>query len=143
MQHEGSFNDLVHEPIRLRICGLLRAVDELDFAVLRDTLGISDATLSKHLKVLSTAGLVNSKKAASESRSDARRLTWLRMTDEGRVVFDNHIRALRLIASGAGAAEGAGVAAGQGAGVAAGAAAPSPLRWNDRDGGPLGAALVP
>lgn len=101
MLPEGSFNELVHEPIRLRVCGLLRAVDELDFAVLRDTLGVSDAALSKHLKVLATAGLVSSRKIASAARSDARRLTWLRLTDAGKDVFDDHIRALRQIASGA------------------------------------------
>ena len=100
MSSEGSFNELVHEPIRLRICGLLRAVDELDFAVLRDTLGISDAALSKHLKVLATAGFVNSKKIASATRTDARRMTWLCLTDYGEGVFDEHIRALRQIASG-------------------------------------------
>jgi DNA-binding MarR family transcriptional regulator len=100
MSPEGSFNELVHEPIRLRICGLLRAVDELDFAVLRDTLGISDAALSKHLKVLATAGFVSSKKIASATRTDARRMTWLRLTDDGRGVFDEHIRALRHIAAG-------------------------------------------
>jgi len=98
MSAEGAFNDLVHEPIRLRICGLLRAVDELDFAVLRDTLGINDAALSKHLKVLVAAGFVSSKKLASEARADARRLTWLRLTDSGRRAFDGHIRALRQIA---------------------------------------------
>lgn len=100
MLPEGSFNELVHEPIRLRICGLLRAVDELDFAVIRDTLGINDAALSKHLKVLATAGFVSSKKIASETRADARRLTWLRLTDTGKGVFDDHIRALRQIVAG-------------------------------------------
>lgn len=99
---EGAFNDLVHEPVRLRICGLLRPVDELDFGVLRDTLGISDATLSKHLKVLATAGFVQSKKMASAARADARRMTWLRLTDAGRDAFDGHVRALRAIAGGAG-----------------------------------------
>lgn len=99
---EGAFNDLVHEPVRLRICGLLRPVDELDFGVLRDTLGISDATLSKHLKVLATAGFVQSKKMASAARADARRMTWLKLTDAGRDAFDGHVRALRGIAGGAG-----------------------------------------
>ena len=100
MSNEGTFNELVHEPMRLRICGLLRAVDELDFAVLRDSLGINDAALSKHLKALATAGLVSSKKAASKDRADARRLTWLRLTDAGQMAFDGHIRALRHIAAG-------------------------------------------
>jgi DNA-binding MarR family transcriptional regulator len=100
MSDNGTFNGLVHEPMRLRICGLLRAVDELDFAVLRDSLGISDAALSKHLKTLAAAGLVSSKKVSSPNRADSRRLTWLRLTDAGKTVFDGHIRALRQIAAG-------------------------------------------
>ena len=50
---EPVFNELIHAPLRLRICGLLKSADELDFSVLRDALGIDDAKLSKNLKVLS------------------------------------------------------------------------------------------
>ena len=100
MSPDGIFNGVVHEPVRLRICGLLRGVDELDFAVVRDTLGISDAALSKHLKVLATAGFLESKKVASDARTDSRRITWLRLTDPGRKAFDDHVRALRGIAAG-------------------------------------------
>jgi DNA-binding MarR family transcriptional regulator len=78
----------------------LRGVDELDFAVVRDTLGISDAALSKHLKVLATEGFLESKKVASVARTDSRRITWLRLTDWGRRAFDAHVRALRDIAAG-------------------------------------------
>lgn len=98
MSRDGQFNEVIHAPIRLRICGLLRPVDELDFAVMRDTLEVSDATLSKHVKVLMTAGLVVSSKLASSSRDDSRRLTWLRLTPEGKVAFDDHVTALRKIA---------------------------------------------
>ena len=38
--------------MRLRICGILSTVDEMQFAALRDTLDINDAACSKHLKVL-------------------------------------------------------------------------------------------
>jgi DNA-binding MarR family transcriptional regulator len=97
---DGVFNETIHAPLRLRICGLLRSVDELDFAVLRDMLGVSDATLSKHLKSLSDAGFVNVKKSASDKRVDSRRITWLRLTAPGRTAFDDHIRAVRAIAAG-------------------------------------------
>jgi DNA-binding MarR family transcriptional regulator len=100
MADEGVFNETIHSPLRLRICGLLRSVEELDFAVLRDMLGVSDATLSKHLKSLSDAGFVNVKKLASDKRDDSRRITWLRLTSLGRQAFDDHIRAVRTIASG-------------------------------------------
>ncbi|GAA3291043.1 transcriptional regulator [Arthrobacter citreus] len=99
---EAQFNDLIHAPTRLRICGLLRAVDSLDFAVLRDGLGISDAALSKHLKTLADAGFIHLSKAASENRQDARRLTWVGLTPAGRDAFDAHVRALQQIAAAAG-----------------------------------------
>ncbi|WP_108667045.1 transcriptional regulator [Euzebya rosea] len=99
---EAAFDETIHAPVRLRICGLLRPVDRLEFAVLRDTLDVSDATLSKHLKTLATAGYVVADKAASEQRRDARRLTWLSLTSAGRTAFDAHVRALRAITAPAG-----------------------------------------
>ncbi len=94
---DAAFDELIHAPIRLRICGLLRPVDRLDFAVMRDALGVSDATLSKHLKALVAAGYVSSTKAASLRRDDARRLTWLSLTSTGRSAFGAHVRALQAI----------------------------------------------
>lgn len=95
---EARFDEIIHAPVRLRICGLLRPVDHLDFAVLRDALDVSDATLSKHLKTLALAGFVVSSKAASLDRGDARRITWLSLTREGQSAFDAHVRALQQIA---------------------------------------------
>jgi len=79
---------------------VLRRVDGIDFAVLRDILKTSDATLSKHLKVLLDAGYLSTTKAASPTRSDARRLTWVTQTAAGRHAFDAHIEELGRIAVG-------------------------------------------
>lgn len=95
---EARFDEIIHAPLRLRICGLLRPVDRLDFAVLRDALDVSDATLSKHVKTLVAAGYVVSDKAASADRRDARRVMWLSLSRAGRKAFDAHVRALRKIA---------------------------------------------
>jgi DNA-binding MarR family transcriptional regulator len=95
---EAHFDDVIHAPLRLRICGLLRPVDRLNFAVLRTALEVSDATLSKHVKTLVAAGYVASDKAASVDRGDARRVMWLSLSPAGRSAFDAHIRALREIA---------------------------------------------
>ena len=100
MSADGIFNEIIHAPLRLRICGLLRSVDELDFAVLRDTLGVSDATLSKQSKALIDVGFASVTKKTSASRDDSRRITWLRLTARGRNAFDEHIRALRKISVG-------------------------------------------
>ncbi|MCC2336169.1 transcriptional regulator [Cellulomonas wangsupingiae] len=96
----GSFDEIVHAPVRLRVCGMLAAADEVEFSVVRDAVGVSDATLSKHLRVLTEAGYAEARKAASRSRDDARRLTWLRLTLAGRRAFSRHVAALRAIAEG-------------------------------------------
>ncbi len=95
---EARFDEVIHAPLRLRICGLLRRVDRLDFTALRDALDVSDATLSKHLKTLMTANYVASDKAASAERGDARRIMWLKLTRTGKYAFDAHVRALQEIA---------------------------------------------
>ncbi|WP_341952778.1 transcriptional regulator [Salinibacterium sp. TMP30] len=92
------FDDVIHAPLRLRISGLLRPVDKLDFAVLRNALDVSDATLSKHLKTLIGAGYVVSDKASTSDRGDARRVMWLSLSPAGRYAFDAHVRALQEIA---------------------------------------------
>ncbi|EXF24692.1 transcriptional regulator [Nesterenkonia sp. AN1] len=95
---EARFDETIHAPVRLRICGLLRPVEELDFAVLRDSLEVSDATLSKHLKTLASAGYVSSRKASSAGRGDSRQITWLSLTNAGRSAFNAHVQALQEIA---------------------------------------------
>jgi DNA-binding MarR family transcriptional regulator len=99
---KARFDEVIHAPVRLRICGVLRPVEQMDFAVLRDTLDVSDATLSKHLKTLAEAKYVSMTKAASAARTDARRLTWVTLTPAGRNAFDAHVRALQEIAGTAG-----------------------------------------
>jgi DNA-binding MarR family transcriptional regulator len=95
---EAAFDELIHAPVRLRVCGILRRVDQVDFTVLRDALGIADASLSKHLKALADAGYVSSRKASSAGRADRRQLTWLALTPAGRRAFDGHVAALTEIA---------------------------------------------
>lgn len=95
-----AFNDLIHSPVRLRIGGALRRGAELEFAVLRDTLGLSDANLSKNLRALADAGFVAVRKESSPARADARRLTWVALTPEGRRAVEAHLAALAQIAEG-------------------------------------------
>lgn len=96
----GVFNEVIHAPLRFRICGLLRNVKCADFSAIRDSLNVGDAALSKHLKVLVDGGFVVMTKSSSVGRSDARRISWLSLTPEGRQAFDSHLAALRAIATG-------------------------------------------
>ncbi|MGO1225383.1 MAG: transcriptional regulator [Brachybacterium sp.] len=95
-----EFHELIHAPVRLRICGLLRPMSEVEFSVLRDTLQLKDANLSKNLKLLADAELVKLRKEFSPVRNDARRLTWVSLTVKGHAALAGHLAALRAIAEG-------------------------------------------
>ena len=88
------FDAVIHPPPRLQICGLLAAVDLMEFAAVRDRVGVSDSVLSKHVKHLEEAGYVAVRKATVASRQR----TSLSLTREGRRAFDAHVAELRRIA---------------------------------------------
>jgi DNA-binding MarR family transcriptional regulator len=93
---EPRFDAVVHAPPRLQICGLLAAVDTMDFAAVRDAVGVSDSVLSKHVKQLEEAGYVKVGKATIASRQR----TSLSLTKTGRAAFDAHVAELRRITGG-------------------------------------------
>lgn len=88
------FDAVIHPPPRLQICGLLAAVDLMEFAAVRDAVGVSDSVLSKHVKQLEEAGYVRIGKATVASRQR----TSLSLTRTGRQAFDAHVAELRRIA---------------------------------------------
>lgn len=91
-----AFDAVVHEPTRLQLCGLLVPVTEVEFGVLRDTLGIADSVTSKHLKALEQAGYVTSCKRRTAT---GRPRTWVRLTDAGRTAFGAHVAELQRLAA--------------------------------------------
>lgn len=92
------FDPVIHEPMRLRICGMLSVTEDLSFATIRDTLGINDAACSKHLKTLIDCGyVVVDKRKAADSEHLVR---WYAMTSSGHTAFDAHIAELKRIAAG-------------------------------------------
>lgn len=88
------FDAVIHPPPRLQICGLLAAVDLMEFAAVRDRVQVSDSVLSKHVKQLEEAGYVTVRKATVASRQR----TSLALTEAGRRAFDAHVAELRRIA---------------------------------------------
>jgi DNA-binding MarR family transcriptional regulator len=92
---EPHFDAVVHAPPRLQICGLLAAVDSMDFAAVRDAVGVSDSVLSKHVKQLEEAGYVKVRKATITSRVR----TSLALTAAGKMAFAAHVAELRRITS--------------------------------------------
>jgi DNA-binding MarR family transcriptional regulator len=66
----------------------------MDFAAVRNSVGVSDSVLSKHVKQLEEAGYVRVSKATVASRQR----TSLSLTKDGRRAFDAHVAELRRIA---------------------------------------------
>ena len=83
-------------PARLKLTTMLTAVSEVEFAVLRDGLGVSDSVLSKHVATLADAGYVRSRKGTHEGR----RTTWVALSPTGRTMLLNHVAVLREIIDG-------------------------------------------
>jgi len=90
-----SFDPVVHAPLRLQACAILSSVTEAEFALVRDTLGVSDSVLSKHLKQLEEAGYIKVRKAALGGRQR----TWLSFTPKGRKRFAAHVAELERLAA--------------------------------------------
>ncbi|WIE54451.1 transcriptional regulator [Curtobacterium sp. MCBD17_003] len=96
---EPTFDATIHAPQRLQICALLARGGEVEFATLRDALDVSDATLSKHLRVLTDAGYVVLRRVQRD-RGHAR--TWAGLTRDGRRALDAHFAYLSALAPDAG-----------------------------------------
>ena len=85
---DGRLDPVIHPVTRLSICGLLAAgADWVEFAVVRDSVGVSDSVLSKHSRALEEAGYLEVRKGAIGRRPR----TWFRLTPEGRSAFAAHL----------------------------------------------------
>ena len=89
------FDPVIHAPNRLQICAMLATVDSAEFGAVRDTIGVSDSVLSKHVKQLEGAGYVALTKAPFETRLR----TWLSLTRKGRAAFKAHVAELERLVS--------------------------------------------
>jgi DNA-binding MarR family transcriptional regulator len=90
---EPRFDELIHPSTRLSIVAVLASADWIEFAFVRDRLGLSDSALSKQLATLEEAGYVTTERPLRNRRRRVR----ARLTDAGRRAFDAHVAALRDI----------------------------------------------
>ncbi len=90
---EPRFDDLIHAPLRLRICASLAPVQWAEFTHLKENLGVADSVLSKHLKQLTDAGYVEIERFAKLGRSHVR----VSLTANGRTAYVQHVAALHEI----------------------------------------------
>jgi DNA-binding MarR family transcriptional regulator len=88
-----ALDDVVHHRTRLGILAVLREVDQAEFGYLRDTLGLTDGSLSRHLRSLEAAGHLHVRKGYQGKRPR----TWLRLTTKGTTALDQELAALRAL----------------------------------------------
>lgn len=91
--NQVKFDELIHAPVRLRICASLAPLQWAEFAQLRDTLQVADSVLSKHLKQLSEAGYLAIERFTKRGRSHVR----VALTSNGRKAYVGHVAALRAM----------------------------------------------
>ncbi|SDR93147.1 Winged helix DNA-binding domain-containing protein [Brevibacterium sandarakinum] len=83
-------------PTRLGIVASLKNRDRAEFKLLRDSLGVSDSVLSRHISALEKAGMIE----VSKGYVGKRPRTWVSITSGGRDRLDAHVQALRELAGG-------------------------------------------
>ncbi|MFI9388248.1 transcriptional regulator [Kutzneria sp. NPDC052558] len=86
-------DDVVHQRVRLGILTALSTEPRLAFTVLRDLLGQPDSGLSRHLRVLEDARLVDLDKVIEERKPR----TWISITEAGRQALRQELAALRAM----------------------------------------------
>jgi DNA-binding MarR family transcriptional regulator len=97
MTHPTSrLDDVVHQRARLGVLALLAPADDVAFGFLKESLGLTDGNLSRHLQVLEDAGYLEIKKSFEGKRPKTR----VAITKTGREALDEEMRALRELVAG-------------------------------------------
>jgi DNA-binding MarR family transcriptional regulator len=92
----AELNDVIHQPVRLRIAAALDALrsdESVEFSFLRQTLDLTDGNLGAHLRRLEEARYVHLEKTFV----DRKPRTYVSLTAQGRRAFREHVQALRDI----------------------------------------------
>lgn len=94
MSHpRAALHNCLTSPVRLSLLAALLDYDEVEFAVVRDLLGVADPVLSKHMSALEEVGYAVVRKGHVGKRPR----TWLGVTAEGRRAYREHRAALLAI----------------------------------------------
>lgn len=95
----ASLNDIIHQPVRLRIMAVLTCLDDetqTSFNYLKKILELSDGNLGAHLRKLEEAGYIELTKAFVNNKPH----TYIEATSAGRKAFREHVAALEEILNG-------------------------------------------
>ncbi|MGB0652774.1 MAG: transcriptional regulator [Thermoplasmatota archaeon] len=82
---------LIHQPVRLRLMGLLYRQRDVTFTGTRDLLGVTDGNLATHAKRLADAGLLEARRVLTRDGFELR----YRITKAGNDAFRRYLATLR------------------------------------------------
>jgi DNA-binding MarR family transcriptional regulator len=93
-----NFDDIIHQPLRLRIMAALCQLNKtdaasLDFSQLKAVTGATDGNLGAHIITLEKAGYVTPHKSFIDKRPN----TAVKVTEKGRKAFEDHVAELRAL----------------------------------------------
>ena len=91
-----ELDDLIHQPVRLRIMSALTSLEpreQVDFSFLKGKLDLTDGNLGAHLRALEEAGYILVEKSFVERRPK----TFVAASAAGRKAFTAHVAALQSI----------------------------------------------
>ena len=88
-----ALDEVVHQRVRLGILAVLSEASECTFPVLREELRLTDGNLSRHLRVLEEAGLLEIRKGYDRRRP----CTWISLTGQGRTALHEELAALERL----------------------------------------------
>ena len=91
-----EFNQIIHQPVRLRIMAALTSLDEgarVDFTALRNYLKVTDGNLGAHLNKLEIAAYIAVEKAFIGRKPR----TYIAVTALGQQAFAQHVARLAAI----------------------------------------------
>ena len=97
----AELDDIIHQPLRLRIMAALNALPMatgLEFSTLKKLTGATDGNLGAHIETLSKAGYVAVEKAFVGRKPQ----TKVAATAAGRAAFARHVASLQEIIAASG-----------------------------------------
>ncbi|RLV01626.1 transcriptional regulator [Streptomyces griseocarneus] len=83
----------MHSPTRLAILGVLRHVQQINFADVQEALELTTAELSRQLGILEKEGLIE----IAKFRERRRAVTRVRLSEDGRKRFEDYLEQLRKV----------------------------------------------
>ncbi|MBA2286655.1 MAG: transcriptional regulator [Ktedonobacteraceae bacterium] len=92
----AALNDIIHQPVRLRIMAVLTTFSpriQVTFSYIKDALDLTDGNLGAHLHKLEEAGYIEITKTFVRNKPQ----TYVEITEAGREAFAEHSAALREI----------------------------------------------